>query len=108
MVLKSDVSPDDDQAGVPGATDPREQLIDEPGGAALRVGLALTIADVQHLARVRAHREDRVIPENAGVAEGRALLVGAVDLADEAVDIDHQRQLTRSGAGVPHPHERAV
>jgi hypothetical protein len=42
---------------VPGTAHAGEQLIHEPGGAALGVGL------VEHLARVGADREDRVIPE---------------------------------------------
>jgi hypothetical protein len=49
-----------------------------------------------------------VIAKLAGVPVAGALLVIAVDLADEAVDIDHQRQLTRSRAGLPRPRERHV
>jgi hypothetical protein len=42
---------------------------------------------VQHLAGVGADGEDRVIPELAGVTVGGALLLIAVNLTDEAVDV---------------------
>ena len=45
--------------------------------------------------------EDRVIAALARVAERRALLGVAVDLADEAVDVDDQAPVARAGAGVP-------
>ena len=108
VVLEAAVGADHDPAGVPSATNASEQLLDEAGGAALRVCFAFAVADMQHLAGVGASREDRVVAEPAGVAVGRALLLITVDLADEAVDVDHQRQLTRSRAGIPGPPERPV
>ena len=88
VVLKAAVGADHDPAGVPSTTDAREQLLDEADGAALRVCFAFAVADVQHLAGVRASREDRVVAELTGVAVGRALLLVTVDLADEVVDVD--------------------
>ena len=106
VVLKPGVGADHDRAGVPGATDAGEQLIDEPGDTALGVGLALAVADVQHLAGVRAHGRDRVIAQLLGVPVAGALLLLAVDLADEAVDIDHQRPIARPRPRLPRPRER--
>ena len=40
-----------------------------------------------------------MIPKLAGVPVARALLTVGVDLADEAVDVDHQRPVPRPGAG---------
>ena len=56
---------------------------------------------MQHLTGVRARGEHRVIATLARVAERGALLGIAMDLADEAVDIDDQAPGTGSRAGVP-------
>jgi hypothetical protein len=108
VVLKPGVRTDHDRAGVLGAADAGEQLVDESGSAALGVRLALAVADVQHLAGVRADGEDRVIPELAGVPVAGALLLLAVDLADEAVEIDHQRPVPGSRPGLPRARERDI
>ena len=47
-----------------------------------------------------------MIPEQAGVAVAGALLETAADLADEAVDVDHQAPVAGTGAGLPGPLER--
>ena len=49
-----------------------------------------------------------MIPELLGVPVAGALFLVAVDLADEAVDIDHQRPVTRPGARGPRARERLV
>jgi len=49
-----------------------------------------------------------VIPELLGVPVAGALLLLAADLADEAVDIDHQRSLSGAGARLPRPRERDI
>ncbi len=85
VVLKPGVRPQHDQAAMAGAAHAGEQLIDEPLGAALRVGLALAVADVNDLAGIRAGGDDRVIPVRARVPVRGALLLIPVDLADEAV-----------------------
>jgi len=51
---------------------------------------ALAQAQVQDLAGLRARGDDRVVAALSGVAERRALLGVAMDLADEAVDVDGQ------------------
>jgi hypothetical protein len=61
---------------------------------------------VQHLAGVRPSRQQRVVAALAGVAERRPLLGAAVNLADEAVDIDDQAPVARPGARRPCPPER--
>jgi hypothetical protein len=47
-----------------------------------------------------------VVAEHARVAVGRALLEIAADLADEAVDVDHQPAVARAGAGLPRARQR--
>jgi hypothetical protein len=64
--------------------------------------------DVQDLAGIRAGREHRVIPALARIANSRALLLIAVDLADEAVDVNDQPALTRSSARRPRARQRHV
>jgi hypothetical protein len=61
---------------------------------------------VQYLAGFRARGDDRVVAALARVAEPRALLGVAEDLADEAVDVDRQAPRARSGAGLPRARER--
>ncbi len=56
---------------------------------------------MEHLARVRAGRKDRVVAALAGVAESCALLGVAVHLADKGVDIDDEAPLPGPGAGRP-------
>jgi len=80
--------------------DAREQLIDEPLSAAVRVRGPLAAADVQHLVGIRAGRDDRAIPVDV-YPYPAPLFVVAVDLADEAVQIDHQRPVSGPGARVP-------
>jgi hypothetical protein len=58
---------------------------------------------VQRLARIGAGGEDRVVAEQPGVAVGGALLE---DLADEAVDVDHQPPAAGPRAGPPRPLDR--
>ena len=108
MVLKPAVGADHDLPGMTGASNPSEQPRRTGPRAALSVGLALAVADVQHLAGVGTDSQDRVVPELPGVPVSGALFVVAVDLADETVDVDHQRQLTRAWPGLPHPRERLV
>ncbi len=108
VVLKPGVRPQHDQAGMAGAAHAREQLVHESLGAALRVGLALAVADVQHLAGIGAGGDDRVISVDARVPVGGALLLIPVDLADEAVQIDHQRPIARTRASPPRPPERDI
>ena len=93
---------------VAGAADAREQLVDEPLSAALGVRLPLAVADVQHLTRVRTGGDDRVIAVGAGVSVTGALLLVTVDLADEAVHVDHQRTVAGAGARFPRARERDV
>ena len=83
-------------AGRAGTVDARDELLAEAQHPLLRVRRPLAQADVQHLAGVRAGGEDRVIPEQLGVAVGGALLQTAADLADEAVDIDDQPPVARA------------
>jgi hypothetical protein len=61
---------------------------------------------MQRLARVGAGREQRVVAEQLGVAVGGALLEPAADLADEAVDVDHQPPVAGPRARLPGPLER--
>ncbi len=63
-------------------------------------------SDVQRLAGIGASGQDRVVAEHLGVAVRGALLQRAADLADEAVDIDHQPALARPGAGPPRACQR--
>jgi hypothetical protein len=56
---------------------------------------------VQHLAGVRARSQQRVIAALTGVAERRALLGAAVDLADERVDVDDQSRVTGARPCLP-------
>ncbi len=93
---------------VAGAINTGEHFLDEPASAAQRVRPAVAVADMQHLAGIRAGREDRVIPKLTCVSVGRTLLGAAVDLADEAVQVDHQRPVTRPGASLPRAGERDV
>jgi hypothetical protein len=72
----------------------------------LRVRRPLAHPDVQHLARVRARREDRVVAQQLGVPVGRAALQAAADLADEAVDIDDEPAITGTRARLPRPLNR--
>ena len=61
---------------------------------------------MQHLARVGARGEQRVVAALLGVAEARALLVVAVHLADEAVDIDDEAPGAGAGARPPGARQR--
>jgi transposase len=90
------------------ACDPGDQLLKEAQHPALRVRGALAQADVQHLTRARSAGEDRMQTAHPGVAEARALLVIAVDLADETIDVDQQPPVARARAGLPRPRKRAV
>ena len=61
---------------------------------------------MQHLAGVGAGRQQRVIAAPTGVTEAGALLGIAVDVADEAVDVDDQSAVARAGPGAPRTCER--
>ena len=100
------VGPQQLDAGRAGAIDARDQLVGEAQHPLLRVRRALAQADVQRLARVRPGGQDRVIAQQLGVAVGGALLQPPADLADEAVDIDHQPPVARAGARPPRPLQR--
>src|SRR3954468_12231652 len=100
-VPDSRVGPEQLGAGGARALDASDELVDEALDALLGVRRSLPEADVQHLARVRACGEDRVVAEHAGVAVGGALLQPAADLADEAVDVDDEPLGAGTGAGVP-------
>ena len=100
------VGPQQLDAGRAGALDARDQLLAEAQDPLLRVRRPLAQADVQRLARVRPGGEDRVVAQQLRVAVGGALLQAAADLADEAVDIDHQPPVAGAGAGLPRPLER--
>ena len=93
-------------AGRARAVDAGKQLLDEAQRALGAGGRALPEAHVQDLAGVRARGEHRVIAALAGVAERGALLAVAVNLADEAVDIDDQPSRAGSGPGVPRACQR--
>ena len=87
--------------GRPGPRDARDQFFDEAQRPARGVRRALPGADVQYLAGPRAGREDRVIAALVGVAVAGALLVIAVYLADEAVDVDDEALTARAGTSRP-------
>ena len=93
-------------AGRAGALDAGDQLLAEAQHPLLRVRRPLPQADVQRLARVGAGGEDRVVAEQPRVAVGGALLQAAADLADEAVDVDHQPPVAGPGAGLPRALKR--
>ena len=77
-------------AGRAGPRDAGDQLVAEAQDPALRVGRPVAQPQVQHLAGLGPAGEDRVVAALARVAERGALLGVAVDLADEAVDVDDQ------------------
>jgi hypothetical protein len=79
----------------------RNQLVGEAQHPLLRVRRSLAQADMQRLARVRPGGEDRVVAQQLGVPVGGALLQPAADLADEAVDVDHQPPVAGAGARPP-------
>ena len=101
------IDPHGERAGSAGASHPGDQLVDEPAGATLRVGLPLAHPGVQHLTAVGAGGEDRVVAEHFRVAEPGALLVLAGDLADRRIDVDHEWSGSGTGAGSPDPLECA-
>src|SRR3954449_2369930 len=72
----------------------------------LRVRRALAQPDVQRLTGVGARGQQRVIPEDARVAVAGALLLVAADLADEAVDVDHQPPGAGTRPGLPGARQR--
>ena len=73
---------------------------------ALRVRLTLAQAHVQDFAGVCACREDRVVAQLVGVAVAGALLGVAVNLTDEAVDVDGQQLVAGAGAQSPRAAQR--
>jgi len=93
-----------ERPGRPAAAHPREQLLGEAPHATLARSLAK--AGVQHLAGVGSGGEDGVVTEDAGVAEGRAVLVLAGDLDDRRVEVDRHRLAARPGAERPGPADR--
>jgi hypothetical protein len=80
-----------------------DQLVGEAQDPLLRVRRPLAQADVQRLTGVRPGGEDRVIAQQPRVPVGGALLQAPADLADEAVDVDHQPPAARARARVPRP-----
>src|SRR5215211_7121087 len=106
LIPESRVGSEEDLPARAGAADSREQLVDEAQRAALRVGLALAQPDVQDLVGARARGQQRVVAELAGVAVAGALLGVAVDLAEEAVDVDHEAILARAGPRPPRAAKR--
>jgi hypothetical protein len=108
VVLKPGVGADQDRAGRAGAANAGEQLIHESRGKANTQRGNLAVTGMEHLAAPATDRHQRVIAELLGVSVGRALLVIAVDLPDEAVDIDHQTLTCRAGALSPRPPQRLV
>src|SRR4051794_8349423 len=105
LVPKAGVGAQQLRAARAGARDARDELLDEPQRAPCGVRRTRPGTDVQHLASLRARGEDRVVATLARVAERSALLVVAVDLTDERIDVDRQRFLARSGAGRPCPRK---
>jgi hypothetical protein len=93
-------------AGGAGAVHAGDQLIDETQDPALGVRRPLAQPQVEHLAGPRPRGQQRVKPALAGVAESGALLVVAVHLADEAVDIDDQALATGAGTRLPRAGQR--
>jgi len=93
-------------AGRARALHARDQLLAEALDPLLGVRRSLPEADVQRLARVRPGGEDRVVAQQLRVAVGGALLQAPADLADEAVDIDHQPPITGAGARLPGARQR--
>ena len=69
------IDPDGERTGGAGAAHPGDELVDEPAGAALGVGLPFAHPGVQHLTGVGPGGEDRVVAEHLGVAEPGAVLV---------------------------------
>jgi len=65
--------------------------------------LPLRKARMEDLASAGAGGDHGVIAPHLGVAEGRTLLVVAVDLADRGVDVDGHRAGARASAGCPRP-----
>jgi len=100
-VPESRVGPQQPHAADAGTGNAGDQLIGESQHALLCVCRPSAQADVQYLSGVGAGGEDRVIPEQLGVPVGRALLQPAAHLADEAVYIDHQPPVARTGASPP-------
>jgi hypothetical protein len=90
----------------PARSDAGDQLLTEALDPLLRVRRPVPEPDVQRLAGVRARGEDRVVAEDPGVPVGGALLAVATDLADEAVDIDHQPSRAGTGPGLPRARQR--
>ena len=106
LVPKSGVGAQQDRAACTGLADARDQLVDEAQRAALRIRAAVAHADVQDLVGVGACRDDRVISQLAGIAVAGTALVVAVNLADEAVDIDDQPPAAGADAELPRAAER--
>jgi hypothetical protein len=88
------------------ARDAGDELVDEAQRAPGAVGRPPAKADVQDLAAVGPGGEERVVAALAGVAETGALLRIAVDLPDEAVQVDDEAPGARPGPGGPRPAQR--
>jgi hypothetical protein len=83
---------------IAGASD---QLLGEAHDTALRVRLTLAQPHMQDLTGACPAREQWVIPALLGVPETDSLLLAAVRLPDETVDIDNETLITRTGARPP-------
>ena len=108
LVPEPRVRAQQDHPGCARAPDAGEQLVDEAQRAALGVGLPLALADVQDLAGAGTGGQQWVVAELLGVAVAGTLLGVAMDLADEAVDVDHQSRLAGAGARLPRSAKRLV
>jgi hypothetical protein len=101
LVPEARVAAHEDLAGGGGAADASDQLVEEARRAGLGVRRARTEPDVQHLVGAGAGRQQRVVAAPARVPVGGALLLIAVHLADEGVEVDHQPLLAGAGARLP-------
>ena len=97
-----------ERAGRPGAPAPSDELSDEALRTPSRSRRALAEPDVEDLARVGSRREQRVVAEDVGVAEGGALLLVAVHRADRRVHVDRHRPGAGSRARRPRPCEHRL
>ncbi len=71
-------------------TDPGDQLLNEPARTSGRVRLPFPHPGMQHLTRIRAGREQRVITQHFRIPIPGALFLFPVHLTDRRIDIDHQ------------------
>src|SRR5207245_5922376 len=101
VVPERRVGPEELLAAGAGTLNAGDQLLGEAQHPALAGRLPLAQPHVQDLAGVGPRREQRVIPAPLGVPETDPLLPVAMNLADEAVEVDHEALLTRASARPP-------